>query len=710
MFEGKTHEAIRAVARSYERTLPLGKRKQLGQYFTGLSLGKLLAHLALETGTRTIIDPMAGHGDLLDATWEAAAERDITIERLDGIEIDRATAEVCRDRLTHMAGISSAPARKIIVADAFDPESIGMLPQHSYDLVITNPPYVRYQNRDENGKGSKAIRAGLKTAITINLSAAYKELLSTLVDGYSGLADLSVPSWILAAAIVRPGGRLALVVPATWRSRNYADVVRYLMLRCFSLECVVEDQQPGWFSDVLVRTHLIVARKLSEVDMAKPLDKRDRFSEPLWVKISPEAASADSLVGSACTGSHPEEKFASWLYAGCPVTKRGIETRSFDLESEYLSLKQCIRHRRWYRSINEESETSPLFAEVRPTDSPMLPEALIDILPKELQMKPLLSLDEAGITVGQGLRTGCNGFFYVTACKAVALNETVIETSPLFGKLRFKVPNSALRPVLRRQNELAFIEEERIPNGRVFDLRSFVLPKDWETVLAAQEAYIACGEALPQLMPKELVAYVRTAAKTRTGSKRTNKLIPTLSAVRTNSRLSCGDHIVPHFWYMLPKFASRHLPAAFVPRINHGLPWVEANLDPPLLIDANFSTFWALEKSWTRHALKALLNSIWCRASMEALGTSMGGGALKLEATHLRRMSVPVLSDSEKTELDTVGKQLSRDTLHVQTRIDNIVLTALCAGTSKAPPLLELAATIKKRALSLSDMRQRVSS
>ena len=710
MVEEKTHDAIRAVTQSYEQTLPPGKRKQLGQYFTGLSLGKLLAHLALETGMRTVLDPMAGHGDLLDATWEAATERGIKIQRLDGIEIDKATAEVCRDRLTHMAEIRSAPARKIIVANAFDPASISALPQHSYDLVITNPPYVRYQNRNENGKGSKAIRASLKIAITINLSDTSKELWSTLVEGYSGLADLSVPAWILAAAAVRPGGRLALVVPATWRSRNYADVVRYLMLRCFSLECIVEDQQPGWFSDVLVRTHLIVARKLHEVDMAKSLDERDKFPEPLWVKISPEAASADSLVGSACTGPHPEEEFASWLYAGCPSTKRGVETRSFDLESEYLSLKQCIRHRRWYRSLNEESGNSPLFAGTRSTNTPMLPEALMDILPEGLQMKSLLSLDEAGIAVGQGLRTGCNGFFYVTACKAVAPDETVIETSPLFGARRLKVPNSVLRPVLRRQNELAFVEEGQIPNGRLLDLRSFVLPKDWEMVLAAQEAYVAYGEALPQLMPKELVTYVRTAAKTRTGSKRTNKLIPALSAVRTNSRLSCGDHIVPRFWYMLPKFASRHLPAAFVPRINHGLPWVEANLDPPLLIDANFSTFWAPRENWTRHALKALLNSIWCRASMEALGTSMGGGALKLEATHLRRMSVPVLSDSEKTELDTVGKQLSRDTLHVQTRIDNIVLTALCAGTSKAPPLLELAATIKKRALSLSDMRQRVSS
>ena len=95
----EARDAMREAARSYEAALPAEQRKQLGQFFTGVRLGKLLAHLALEPNTRTILDPMAGHGDLLDATWEAAGERGITLDRLDGIEIDRATASVCRDRL-----------------------------------------------------------------------------------------------------------------------------------------------------------------------------------------------------------------------------------------------------------------------------------------------------------------------------------------------------------------------------------------------------------------------------------------------------------------------------------------------------------------------------------------------------------------------------------------------------------------------------------
>ena len=95
---------------------------------------------------------------------------------------------------------------------------------------------------------------------------------------------------------------------------------------------------------------------------------------------------------------------------------------------------------------------------------------------------------------------------------------------------------------------------------------------------------------------------------------------------------------------------------------------------------------------------------------MEALGTPMGGGALKLEATHLRHMPVPVFSDSAKADLDDVGKQLTRDAPPGLARVDEIVLGALCARIAQAPVLSDLADTIEKRALSLSAARQRSAS
>src|SRR5690606_40625897 len=42
-----------------------------------------------------------------------------------------------------------------------------------------------------------------------------------------------------------------------------------------------------------------------------------------------------------------------------------------------------------------------------------VPEALRDLLPESFDGQALRTLDDAGICAGQGLRTGCNRFFYV---------------------------------------------------------------------------------------------------------------------------------------------------------------------------------------------------------------------------------------------------------------------------------------------------------
>ena len=138
-------DRARAAARVYEAALPTAQRKMLGQFFTGVPLGKLLAHIALDSSTATVLDPMAGHGDLLDATWEAAEDRGIVIERLDGIEIDERTASVCRERLTRIVGTHKSPLQHVLTGSAFDLGVVNQLRRGGYDLVITNPPYVRYQ-------------------------------------------------------------------------------------------------------------------------------------------------------------------------------------------------------------------------------------------------------------------------------------------------------------------------------------------------------------------------------------------------------------------------------------------------------------------------------------------------------------------------------------------------------------------------------------
>ena len=697
--------SIRAAAQRHERGLPSTQRKRLGQHFSGLQVGRLLAHLALHEGTRTVLDPMAGSGDLLDATLEAALERGVVLDRLDGVEVHAATADVCRSRMKALLGPVKSPSSNIVVGSAFDQATLGRLAANQYDLVITNPPYVRFQGRADRGTCDSTIRKQLQGVLAKRPTCADAPVWRALADGYSGLADLSIPAWIVAAAMVRDGGRLAIVAPAAWRSRDYADAVRYLMSSCFEIERIVEGPRSAWFSEALVCTHLVVARRhqpTTAQTRSQGAPRRHRQQHPLWIRIGRESATTDSLVGADFVGRCPEQRFATWLRGRNRTanSKLGIEVSRFDLANERKTTAQQIKHRQWYRRLLRKGQVQDPTAGDMSSNGVAVPTAIAEILPAA-SLHAVTDLAQSDIAVGQGLRTGCNAFFYVSAVEC-SRSHAVVETASLFGSRRFVVPNAAIQPVVRRQADLVALEEGRVPDSRVLDLRSFALPEDMPVVSAAEATYRVCGEAPPQTMPADLANYVRLAA--HTAADRAGKPVSELSAVRTNQRPCRPGKVKPRFWYMLPDFASRHVPAAAVPRVNHALPWTEAN-GRRLLVDANFATVWAPRRTWSLYGLKALLNSIWCRAVMEALCTPLGGGALKVEATHLRRLPVPKFTRHQRAALSVAGKRLTRNASTTQAEIDGIVLDALCSGKAKPCPR-KLAGALKERAASLMSARR----
>ncbi|XOZ32174.1 N-6 DNA methylase [Halomonadaceae bacterium KBTZ08] len=700
MQETEVHAAIRDEARAYERALSSSRRKELGQFFSGMQLGRLLAHLAVERETKNILDPMAGNGDLLDAASEAATANEAQLERLDAIEIDETSAAICERRLQHICRGQTANAR-VVFGDAFNLATHNEILESGYDLVITNPPYVRYQAL--NGRGMQ-VRGGLANIVDQRSDSSH-QVWRALTKGYSGLADLSVPAWLLSAFLVKPEGRLALVVPATWRSRGYADAIRYLLLRCFQLELIVEDSQQGWFSDALVRTHLIVARRLPEGHITEPLNSRASWPTAFWVQVSPEAASSQSLVGKAFCGGWPEFDFAAWCRDPAERSKLpGINGRFFSLEEEWHALSVRAARSSWMKALEQRV---PDRAQVMRSNSAaaLLPEALRDITPKTFNLNSLCMLSETGICTGQGLRTGCNRFFYVRLIHQDAEKGTAsIVTDESLGGRTLNVPITSIKPVLHRQADLESWCNGILPNTRVLDLRRMILPENMEEVRVAVGFEYMHKDELPVVMPEDLAAHVRTSGETTLGNGVNAVPISAMSAVKTNVR-SAKAGAMPRFWYMLPDFKPRHLAQAFVPRIINDAPQVFSNTEPAVLIDANFSTFWTQQEAWSPAGLTAFLNSSWCRAVMEAAGTPLGGGGLKLEAAHLRKMPVPYLKPSALESLNKIGERLHES--EGQRQIDRIILHSVLSDAPSETEIDAFAARLNERRAALGAARQK---
>jgi hypothetical protein len=285
------------------------------------------------------------------------------------------------------------------------------------------------------------------------------------------------------------------------------------------------------------------------------------------------------------------------------------------------------------------------------------------------------------VTVGQGLRTGANNFFYLDFLPA-AKDKIKVSPHKTFGLSPFETDRRFFKEVIRRQSELngSVSLSGFQPRGVVLVIENHALPEDIAFVTSCDENFTHAYSPLPE----ELCTYIRIAAGTRNGPDEKDALIPQLSAVAPNVRKWNKDKPdqLPRFWYMLPAFTKRHYPDLFIPRVIGDRPSVRLNENGGYLIDANFSSLWidGVNCPYDNYALLALLNSTYMFIVMEVYGTVMGGGALKLEATQLTRLPLPRLESEDIARLMVLGKRLPAEAAEkgkVLAEIDQLLVSAM---------------------------------
>lgn len=624
---------------------PDARRKRLGQYFTGDRLARLLVALSRPRRLRSAIDPMAGSGDMLTAVRDVAPNADLA-----GIELDAAVFEACASRFERGAG----ERPHLVEGSAFDWATVSRLPRLSYDLVITNPPYVRYQSLAEPSgaegiPSGEDVRRGLRD-VACNLEWCDdddREIFLSLIENYSGLSDLAVPSWLLCSMLVGDGGTLSMVVPEAWLNRDYALTIHYLLLKFFRIRLVVEDEGRAWFDSAQVKTTLLVADR---VPRAADIRAACEGQSYLHVTVPAAAADARSVVG----GLFPHEadpdaalaETVARIDAGAAAPE-GLQVMRRSLSDKLSDLLVGASRSKWFACCEpNQNEERPELSD----DGARLPQALLDLLPAE--RNSFTTLGALGVSVGQGLRTGANDFFYADLLDDDEGETCVVAPGKSLGVTRIEIPRNALTPVLRKQREVqqgGYVLDPSALRGRVLILDGYVHPDDLNGSGAGTNR---------EVMPPGLAAYVAAAAVTNVGTDESPRFVPQLSAVRTNATRAGARQ--SRFWYMLPPLARRHVPDLFVARVNHLHPKVMLNARDAAVIDANFSTLWTEgEGSPEAVALLALLNSSWAVAAMELTAAVMGGGALKLEASHLRRLPLPNLAPEQWEGLTDLGRELS---------------------------------------------------
>lgn len=146
-----------------------------------------------------------------------------------------------------------------------------LVPRPNVDLVISNPPYTR---RGSDGGHEEAIARifAIPEGDTQSQSRIAKRT-SELLRGTPAnqMAGHGTSFTVLADRLVKPGGRIALVLPATALAGEAWSEVRAMLSSGYQIEFVVSSHDPEMRSmsyDTDIAEVLLVARRLKETEAA----------------------------------------------------------------------------------------------------------------------------------------------------------------------------------------------------------------------------------------------------------------------------------------------------------------------------------------------------------------------------------------------------------------------------------------------------------
>lgn len=246
-------------------------RRALGQWFTAGPVAELaLAALAPIDRRARVLDPTCGDGAFL------AAARSAGLTALAGVDIDPGAVAVARRRL---------PDAAITCGDALAPDLVARL--GAFDLVIGNPPYVR----------AGSVDPALKRTRAAVLAADWPELDPRLVEHVARHADLAATCLVRALRLVRPGGRLALVVSTALLDADGAAALWATIERLARVHALVIAPAERWFADAAVNPMLLVAERRTERDRTPSAPRLLRLTSP--TEVVARAAGLDAIAAHA---------------------------------------------------------------------------------------------------------------------------------------------------------------------------------------------------------------------------------------------------------------------------------------------------------------------------------------------------------------------------------------------------------------------------
>jgi methylase of polypeptide subunit release factors len=322
-----------SIGAEYATTLAATDREAQGQYVTPTPVAAGLVRWAVDgnessAGPPRVLDPAVGTGTFLEVAFDVLASRegapgpDALLEKLIGVDVDPVALHLAGLRLAATAGRRAPDTLALHEASFFDcvpsggtrePAGVSLPP---VDAVVGNPPFLRAEALEPATAHYRR-----------HLGAFGPDGESPWADGETALSrrsDAYVYFVTQATRFLRPGGRLAMVLPTKWLMSAYGEDFRRFLRAHYRVQAVVGYDGLA-FDDALVDTALLFAERAPDA----PAEEQMRF-------VRMEGPLSAERIQAAGGDAHPRP--ASVSRPQRSLTASGSLARHLEAPAELIDL------------------------------------------------------------------------------------------------------------------------------------------------------------------------------------------------------------------------------------------------------------------------------------------------------------------------------------------------------------------------------------
>jgi adenine-specific DNA methylase len=212
--------------------------KLRGGYYTDPDIAAFLLKWVLNIHPKSILEPSCGDGVFLRGLSTLSTNG---LKAIKAFEIEPVEAEKAKQSASEFRKVDVEIKRQDFLGWSLDK----LLNPPQFDAVVGNPPFIRYQYLDNS------------------LQNISEQIFKAFNLPFTKHTNAWVPFVISSLALLRSGGRLAMVVPAELLHVLHAESLRtYLTQVCSRV--LIFDPQEIWFEDTLQGAILLMAEKKND--------------------------------------------------------------------------------------------------------------------------------------------------------------------------------------------------------------------------------------------------------------------------------------------------------------------------------------------------------------------------------------------------------------------------------------------------------------